>query len=381
MIMKRIAVFSLLALLAGCSTISGWFGGGDKAEKPAKLADFTQAAAFHVRWHEDVGEMGDSVLKPALTQDAVYAANASGKIYKLQRADGSQVWRVDSGFAITGGVGSGDGLVLVGGEKGQVAAYGEDGKLRWKTTAPSEVLSPPQAADGVVVVRTADGHVVGLSETDGKREWLYEHQTPSLIVRNYAGVTIANGVAYAGFAAGKLAAIDIQSGNVKWEATVSQPRGTTELDRISDITSPPVVDDGQVCAVSFQGRVGCFDAAQGNELWNRKLSSEMGLAISGRNLYVSDADGVVHAMDKTSGTTVWKNDQLLRRQTSRPLALDSFVIVGDFEGYLHALSSDDGRMMARIDTDGSSIPSAPQEMDDGLLVETRDGGLYSISIQ
>ena len=377
--MKRITAFSLLALLAGCSTISGWLG-SDKGEKPAKLVDFKQAAAFHVRWHEDVGDMGDSVLEPALTQDAVYAANASGKIYKLRRADGNQVWRVDSGFPITGGVGSGDGLVLVGGEKGQVAAYGEDGKLRWKSTAPSEVLSPPQAADGVVVVRTADGHVVGLSEADGKRQWLYEHPTPSLIVRSYAGVAIANGVAYAGFSAGKLAAIDIASGNVKWEASVSRPHGTTELDRISDITSPPVLDDEQVCAVSFQGRVGCFDAVQGNELWNRKLSSEQGLAISGKNLYVSDAQGVVHAMDKTSGATIWKNDQLLRRQTSRPLALDSFVIVGDFEGYLHALSSDDGRMVARIDTDGSPIPSAPQKMDGGLLVETRDGGLYSISI-
>jgi len=378
--MKRIAVFSLLALLAGCSTISGWFGGGDKAEKPAKLVDFKQAAAFHVRWHENVGDMGDSVLKPALTRDAVYAANADGKLYKLQRSDGKQIWRIDSGFTITGGVGSGDGLVLVGGEKGQVAAYGEDGKLRWKITAPSEVLSPPQAADGIVVVRTADGHVVGLSEADGKRQWLYEHPTPSLIVRSYAGVAIGSGVAYAGFAAGKLAAIDIASGNVKWEASVSRPRGTTELDRISDITSPPVVDDEQVCAVSFQGRVGCFDAAQGNELWNRKLSSDKGLAILGKNLYVSDEQGVVHALDKTSGTTIWKNDQLLRRQTSRPLALDSFVIVGDFEGYLHALSSDDGRMMARIDTDSSPVPSAPQEMDGGLLVETRDGGLYSLSI-
>ena len=140
------------------------------------------------------------------------------------------------------------------------------------------------------------------------------------------------------------------------------------------------VNEQQICVFCHTPHAAA-QAVAPTPLWNRKLSSEMGLAISGRNLYVSDADGVVHAMDKTSGTTVWKNDQLLRRQTSRPLVLDSFVIVGDFEGYLHALSSDDGRMMARIDTDGSPIPSAPQEMDDGLLVETRDGGLYSISIQ
>jgi outer membrane protein assembly factor BamB len=379
MSIKRIAAFSLLALLAGCSTISGWFG-GKKNEEPAKLVDFKATATFKVRWHEDVGDMGDSVLTPALTQDAVYAADADGKVYKLQRTDGKQVWRIDSGFTITGGVGTGDGLVLVGGEKGEVAAYGEDGKLHWKTTVSSEVLSAPQAADGMVVVHTGDGKVTGLSEADGKRQWLYEHPTPSLIVRSHADLAISRGVAYAGFAGGKLAAIDIASGNVKWEASVSQPRGITELDRISDITSPPVVDDQQVCAVSFQGRVGCFDATQGSELWNRELSSDKGLAILHKNLYVSDAQGVVHAMDKNSGTTIWKNSQLLRRQTSRPLALGDFVVVGDFEGYLHALSSDDGRMMARIDTDGSPILSAPLEMDGGLLVQTRDGGLYSVSI-
>ena len=379
MSVKRIAAISLLVALTGCSTITGWFS-KDKTEEPAKLVDFKQSATFKVRWHEGVGDMGDSTLMPALTQDAVYAADADGKIYKLQRENGRQIWRIDSGFTITGGVGVGDGLVLVGGEKGEVAAYDEDGKLRWRATAPSEVLSPPQVADGIVVVRTGDGHVAGLSETDGKRQWLYEHQTPPLIVRSHADVAINHGVAYAGFAAGKLAAIDIANGNVRWEAALSQPRGTTELDRISDITSVPVVDDGQVCAVSFQGRVGCFDAAQGNELWSRKLSSDMGLAITYRNLYVSDAQGVVHAMDKNTGTTIWKNEQLLRRGTSRPLVLGDFVIVGDFEGYLHALSSSDGHLMARIDTDDSPILTAPLEMDDGLLVQTRDGGLYSVSI-
>ena len=379
MSMKHIAAILLLAMLAGCSTIAGWFS-KDKSEEPVKLVDFKPSATFKVRWHEDVGDMGNSTLMPVLVEDAVYAANADGKIYKLQRENGRQIWRIDSGFTITGGVGAGDGLVLVGGEKGEVAAYDADGKLRWKTTAPSEVLSPPQVADGIVVVRTEDGHVVGLSETDGKRQWLYEHPTPPLIVRSHADVAISRGVAYAGFAAGKLAAIDIASGNVRWEAAVSQPRGTTELDRISDINSVPVVDDGQVCTVSFQGNVGCFDAAQGNELWNRKLSSDKGLTIASRSLYVSDAQGVVHAMDKNTGATIWKNDQLLRRGTSRPLVLGDFVIVGDFEGYLHALSSGDGHMMARIDTDNSPILSAPLEMDDGLLVQTRDGGLYSVSI-
>lgn len=377
--MSRIAALALLASLAGCSTISGWFSKKDMAE-PAKLVEFKPSAAFKVRWHESIGDMGNSVLTPALTQDAVYVANADGKVYRLQRDNGKQVWRVDVGFTISGGVGNGDGLVLVGGEKGEVAAYGEDGKLRWKTKVSSEVLSAPQAADGIVVVRSGDGHVAGLSEADGKRQWLYERATPALTVRSHAGVVISRGVAFAGFAAGKLAALDVVNGNVRWETAVSQPRGNTELERISDITSLPVLDDNQVCAVSFQGRVGCFDWLRGNALWNRELSSDQGLTILGKNLYVTDAQGEVQAMDKSNGSSLWKNSQLLLRKTSGPAALDNFVVVGDYEGYLHALNADDGAMMARIDTDGSPIPSAPLEMDGGLLVQTQDGGLYSISI-
>jgi outer membrane protein assembly factor BamB len=378
--LKRIAAAALLAMLAGCSTISGWFSSKSSEQPPAKLTDFKPRATFNVRWHENVGDMGDGVLTPALTPDAVYAANASGDLFRLQRANGRRVWRVDTGFAITGGVGEGDGLVLVGGEKGEVAAYGEDGKLRWKTVVSSEVLSAPQAADGLVVVRSGDGRIAALSEKDGKRQWAYERPTPALIVRSYAGVVISNSVVYAGFAAGKLAAIALSNGNVRWEASVSQPRGNTELDRISDITSLPVVDDQRVCAVSFQGRIGCFDALQGNALWNRDLSSDQGLTIQHKSLYVSDADGVVQALDKSSGSSLWKNSQLLRRQTSAPVALGNFVVVGDFEGYLHALNSDDGALMARIDTDGKPIVSAPLEMDDGLLVQTQDGGLYSVSL-
>lgn len=378
--MRRVAAVMLLAMLAGCSTISDWFGSKKDEQVPAELTDFQPRAQFEVRWHESIGDMGDSTLTPALTHDAVYAANAEGEVYRLQRADGKQVWRVDVGFTITGGVGVGDGLVLIGGDKGEIAAYGEDGKLRWKSTVSSEVLSAPQAANGMVLVRTGDGRVAGLSEADGKQQWLYERATPALVVRSHAGVAISHGLAYAGFAAGKLAAITIANGNVRWETSISQPRGTTELERISDITSLPVVDDQQVCAVSFQGRVGCFDAAQGSALWNRDLSSDTGLAIYRKNIYVSDADGVVHALDKNSGSSLWKNGQLQWRKTSAPAPLDKFVVVGDFEGYLHALSSDDGSFMARIDTDGSPIVSQPLEMDDGLLVQTKDGGLYSVSI-
>lgn len=369
-----LALALLTLLLAACSS--------DKpAVEPAKLLEFQPSAKFDVRWRQSVGTAGVSELVPAVTREAVYAASAKS-LFRFDRDTGKQLWSIESGFTISGGVGAGDGLVLIGSDKGDLAAYAEDdGKLRWKVKVSSEVLSAPKIADGIVVVRTGNGRIAGLNAQDGKRLWLYERSTPTLIVRNHAGVVIRNGMVYAGFAAGKLAAIGLTKGVVIWESAVSQPRGNTELERISDITSLPAVDDTQVCAVAFQGRVACFDAVQGGALWTRDLSSDKGLALFGKNLYLTDADGNVLALDKSTGSSLWKNDKLLLRGVSVAYPLDDHLLLGDFEGYLHVLKSEDGSFVARLSTDGTRILSPPITLGDGALIQTSGGELYSITIR
>jgi outer membrane protein assembly factor BamB len=364
----------LPVLLVACSS--------DKPKvEPAKLVDFKQAAKIEVRWNVDVGNAGQSVLSPSVTREAVFAANAKGKLVRLDRNTGKEIWRADCGFAITGGVGAGEGMVLVGGEKGELAAFDEDsGKLKWQVKVSSDVLSAPTVADGVVVVRTGNQRITGLSAKDGGRLWLYERATPTLIVRSHAGVVIRNGLVYAGFAAGKLAAISLKNGIVVWESSVSQPRGNTELERISDITSLPVVDEAQVCAVAFQGRLACFDPVQGGALWTRDIASDKGLSLSGKTLYVTDSDSNLVALDKNSGTTLWKNNQLLLRKVTVVYPLDDYLLLGDFEGYLHVLKSDDGSFIARNSTDGSAILVIPVTLGNGALIQTSDGELYSVAI-
>lgn len=382
--MKRLPLLLILLAMSGCGTVDtvkGWMGANNPSvSDPAKLVAFSETAKFTERWHSNFGDMGANPLLAAITRDAVYGVSAKGVLTRLDRATGRVLWSVESKMTVSAGVGTGEGLILIGSDKGEVQAFGEDGKLRWKSTVSSEVLGVPQVEDGVVLVRSGDGHVAGLSVADGKRLWVYERSTPSLVVRSHAGVTVLRGVAYAGFAGGKLVAIKVSDGSLLWESAISQPRGNTELERISDITSNPVTGDAQVCAIAFQGRLACLEAAQGNALWNREISSDKGLFILRKNLYVSDVRGIVLALDKVSGSTVWKNDALLQRNTTAAFAQDHFVVVGDYEGYLHGLNRDDGRFVARIKLDGSAIVSAPVELDDGLLVQTRSGGIYSLSL-
>lgn len=355
--------------------------GSDKlAVAPAPLVDFQPAAHISVRWQHALGDAGIDVLTPAATREAVFAASAE-YLYRFERDSGQRQWRIEPGFAISGGVGAGEGMVVVGGDKGELAAYDEtDGKQLWRVQVSSEVLSAPQVASGTVVVRTGNGRITGLDAKNGERLWTYERPTPALSVRNTAGVVVRNGMVYAGFAAGRMVALGLTKGTVIWEATVSQPRGTTELERISDITSLPAVDDKQVCAIAFQGRLVCFDAIQGNTLWTRDLSSDKGLALFGAYLYVTDSDGVIYALDRNSGATLWKNDQHLRRGMSAPYPLPDYLLLGDFEGMMHVLNINDGSIVARETTDGSPILTAPVLLGDGALVQTRDGELLSVTV-
>jgi len=376
----RLAPLVLLVALNGCSSDKpeGWIGANSE---PAKLTEFTEKARFEVRWQGTVGDSGENFLQPALTRDAVYGVSGKGSLTRLDSTTGRQVWRVDSGINISGGVGSGEGLVLIGSIKGDVLAYEESGKLRWKSKVSSEVLSAPQVADGVVLVRSGDGRIAGLDAADGSNLWVFERSTPALVVRSHAGVTVQRGIAYAGFSGGKLVALRVNNGEVLWETSVSQPRGNTELERISDITSNPAVDFEQVCAVSFQGRAACYNIEQGSPLWNREISSDKGMMLLRKYLYLTDTAGSVFVIDKISGGTLWKNDQLFMRGVTSPAVISDFVVVGDSEGYLHGLNREDGDYVARIKLGGGAIKTVPIPTEDGVLVLTQSGSLYSLSIK
>lgn len=374
MMMRRLAVSCAALLLAAC-------GSTKQGPQPSALTEFKPQANFTVRWHAALGDAGNFVLRPAITRDSIAGVSAQGVLTSVSRSSGKTLWQVKTGVSVSGGVGGDDTMYLLGSDKGDILAYDMAGKLLWRGQVSSEVLSAPQLASGVVVVRSGDSRITALDAADGKRLWSYDRVTPSLAVRSQASVTLQRNVVYAGFAAGKIVALDLKNGNLLWENTVSQPRGNTELDRISDITSDVVVDDEQACAVSFQGRVACFDAVQGSQLWNRDISSDKGLMLLRKFIYLTDANGVVMALDKGIGSSLWKNDALTLRDTQTPYAFAGFVVAGDFQGYLHGFNREDGQLVARIKLDGSAIQGAALGLDGGLLVQTRDGGLYSLTLQ
>ncbi len=377
-----------LLLATGCSVpsipvgdyIDRWFG-PSPAIKPAVLVAFKPTAAAKIVWQASVGSGERYVFSPALETRAVTAAGSAGQIARFDAANGKLLARIESKHRLSGGVGSDGRLILVGTPKGEVVALDSAGKELWKAQLTSEVLSAPQVDQGVVVARSGDGRIYGLDAATGARKWVYQRTLPALTVRTHVGVVISRGAVFAGFPGGKLVALSLANGNIGWEAAVALPKGATELERVADISSPPVLDGKQICAAAFQGRVACFDLAKGTPIWARDISSISGLTMDGPGVYVADDRSAIVAYEKNTGASLWKQDKLYGRQISAPALTGKYIAVGDYQGQVHFLSRDDGSFAARIATDGSAIVAQPVALDDGVLVQTRNGGVFAITIQ
>ncbi|MDT8363115.1 MAG: outer membrane protein assembly factor BamB [Nitrosomonas sp.] len=388
----RSAIIGLmLVMCSGCGSL-GIFDGGhftdifskdtDEVEvDEAEMAVLDAAPRAELLWRVTLAESKTAVFYPVYESGGLYVVDEEGLLARLDASTGAKIWQIDTDKHLSGGVGVGEGLILLGTYKGEVLAFDESGNSLWQTQVSSEVLSPPNVDSGTIVVRTGDGRLFGLDATDGSRIWVYQGTTPPLTVRSYAGVSLFPGAVFAGFPGGKLIAMNLQDGNVGWEATVALPRGVTELERMTDISSPPAIDQNSVCAVAYRGRVACFELVSGNPIWSKDSSSNAGLVMDNQRVYVSEERGVVAAYDKSSGVTDWKQGKLGGGKITLPMiARGGRLIIGDDKGYVMVLDRNDGALLARAPTDGSPILSAPEYLPDGFVVQTRKGGVFAFSL-
>jgi outer membrane protein assembly factor BamB len=383
-LLRRATIVVLALSLSGCTWITNYFSGKDNTAPPTPLTDIQQQLKVEKLWSSDLGagsEERQLRLTPVIAEGKVYAADRKGRIRALSMADGSTVWDVESKAPISAGPGYGAGMVLVGTSDARVLAYrAKDGSLAWQGTVSSEVLAPPAAADGVVVVRTIDGRLAGLDAATGKRLWVYDSSVPALTLRGTSSPVIADGIVLSGFDNGHLVAVSLKGGKPLWDRTVAVPHGRSELERLVDIDGTPVVYDNTVYVVSYQGRVAALGLSDGQPLWSRDMSSFAGLAVDGTRVYVTDASSQVWCLDRFTGASFWKQDKLKWRAVTGPAVVGGDVVVGDLEGYLHWMSSDDGHFQARARAGSKGFTAAPVVSGNTMVVLGKDGEVTAFRV-
>lgn len=384
---SRFVIGSMLFLtLTACGTVSEWLEDDTYEAPPTELTEFTSEFEPERVWSTNSGEgTGNdySDLAAWLQSDMVITIDFEGEVNSYKDQSGKLLWSTDLDVHVMSGVGGGDGLVIVGSKEGEIIALDEmTGALKWKKKLTSEVLAPPKVAMDVVVARTADGRITGLSVTDGQVLWNYQRAVPLLSLRGASEPVIADDKVIAGYANGKLVALSISDGSVIWEKSVAVPRGRTELDRLVDIDSAPVVQDGVVYVVAYHGRLAGLSLESGRMLWAREMSSRSGLDVeSGNSVYVSDDSDYVWALQDGSGDALWRQTRLLRRKVTAPVIVGNHIIVGDFEGYVHWLSREDGHFVARAHVADDAIRSKPVIKGDLVFITATDGTLTAFRIK
>ena len=376
--MPRALLVGLVALaVSSCSL----FTGDDGRNDPVPLTQFDAAIAAQVAWRTPIGSGTTFGISPAVGRETAYAASADGQVAKLDLKSGGIVWKTNVGKKIAAGPGSDGVITAVAATDGSIIALDDTGQIKWQSQATSEVTIPPAVGFGVVVVRSGDYRIQAFNAESGERIWNVQRPGPALALRAPSRMLMAEGMVITGIPGGKLMAINAVSGDVQWEGMVAIPKGSTDLERVNDVVGEPLLIGPLLCGVAFQGKIACFDVSQGGRtVWSKDFSSASGMTVDGKNVYAAATNDIISAFALENGNLVWRQDALRNRKLSAPAANERAVAFGDYQGYVHFLAPDDGRMIGRLSLGGGAI-LAPltTTADQGILVQSGDSSIVYIT--
>ncbi|MDO9405431.1 MAG: outer membrane protein assembly factor BamB [Polaromonas sp.] len=366
--LKLTAAAALIALTAGCS----FFGGSSKPEPTALQAVNGQVSARQA-WVSRVGAV-NFPLDAAVVGSHVFVAASDGTVAAIDTRTGADVWRTSVKAPIAAGVGS-DGKVAAVVTTGNDVVALQDGREIWRQKLNALAYTAPLVAGGRVFVLAADRSVNAFDGQTGRKLWTQQRPNEPLVLRQ-SGVMLPVGDTLVVGLAGRLAGLNPGNGSIRWEAPIASPRGINDVERLVDLVGRTSRAGDVVCARAFQATVGCVNTARGSLLWSKPANGSQGIHGDDRFLFGTETDGTVQAWRRADGERAWSSDRLRFRSLTAPLVVGRSVAVGDFAGFIHLLSREDGALFNRMATDGSAIAAAPVLAGNTLVAVTRNGAVY-----
>ncbi|SEG47554.1 outer membrane protein assembly factor BamB [Vibrio hangzhouensis] len=378
---KVLLSISVLGILAGCSSEEDTVV---MAPLPKVQSEFTPNSLWSSRIGDGVGQFF-SKLAPVYAYDNLFVASRDGAVKALDPETGNTVWEVDlqgdTSARLSGGIAAAYQKLYLGSENGEVIALDvKTGEEVWRTKVNGEVLANPVADASLIMVHTSQGTMVALEQASGEERWTISTDVPNLTLRGDSAPSTVSGGVFWGTANGRLAAAIVERGQLIWQQPVGTPKGATEIDRLVDVDSSPIILGGTLYTVGFNGQLISIDLRSGNPIWKRNYSSATDMATDNRSLFlVTDKDHVV-AVDARSGTELWENDLLENRLLTAPVIVDGYLVVGDSLGYLHWLDRETGNFVSQQLTNDSGLSVGPTMVPGGYVIVNRDGEIKKLTI-
>ena len=384
-ILNFFMVIFTASLLSSCSSLSSlqfWQGEKDEYEldEPRKLENISNSKKIITNWNISfTGENSLGNFIPSFAGDSIYFADSSGNIKSINSISGSINWKKEVSLLSTG-ISAGFGILIVADIDGNVIALDQNnGTELWTSNVKGEVLAPAAVDAKFIIVKTGSGELIALNKDSGEIEWSYRSKLPALTIRGSSSPVIDNNMVYATFDNGRLGVFELESGYPVWDGAISYVSGSSELENLIDSDSSPVIEGGLVFTTSYQGNINIFDIAQKRSVWQSESSSFYSPLLLRGLIILVEANSNLKTFFSKNLEKSWSSNEYLNRSLSNPSSFNGFLLVGDFEGYIHIIDPLNGQTVARKKISRKPIMKLISRSNNFYAID-EDFNLFSLSI-
>ena len=384
-ILNFFMVIFTASLLSSCSSLSSlqfWQSEKDEYEldEPRKLENISNNKKIITNW--DISFTGENLLGnfiPSFAGDSIYFADSSGNIKSINAISGSINWKKEVSL-LSAGISAGFGILIVADIDGNVIALDQNnGTELWTSNVKGEVLAPAAVDAKFIIVKTGSGELIALNKDSGEIEWSYRSKLPALTIRGSSSPVIDNNMVYATFDNGRLGVFELESGYPVWDGAISYVSGSSELENLIDSDSSPVIEGGLVFTTSYQGNINIFDIAQKRSVWQSESSSFYSPLLLRGLIILVEANSNLKTFFSKNLEKSWSSNEYLNRSLSNPSSFNGFLLVGDFEGYIHIIDPLNGQTVARKKISRKPIMKLISRSNNFYAID-EDFNLFSLSI-
>lgn len=378
---KLVLLVVFISTLSACN--SSFFLGKDNSVPPTPLTQIVPTSAVNVLWSASIGGgIGKHFYRftPAISNEIVLAADRNGNVVALDQATGREIWKSDVG-RVRIGVGAGQNFAFVSNDRGELLALNlSDGQVAWKQKMSGNAISIPVAKNNTVVVRTISGAVLAFDASTGNTKWTYSIVHPDIVLSGGASALFVDDVVLIPTDRGQVGALDLDTGRVLWGKTFPRPRGPNIRNNMSDVDANLIVDGGIIYASMLNGAVSAISLKDGRTLWESKVSSFTGMSLAQDMLYITDENSQLIAISVRDGAQLWTSDVLKGRQLTRPVVANQAILVGDFEGFVHAIDPHSGALLGSQQVASTGFLPDIIKSNTGIYLQDRSGKLHKLSL-
>jgi outer membrane protein assembly factor BamB len=268
-------------------------------------------------------------------------------------------------------------------------------KLKWKFETKGRVYSTPAVVGEAIYFGSTDHKLYAVHRDSGTLIWKFE--AGSGITSSPA---VADGAVYFTSYDSNTYALDAATGKLKWKFQTdgerryagkhlhgSQPIGEAMPDPFDYFLSSPVVWQGNVYFGSGDGNIYALNKDTGTLVWKVKTGDVVHAspAISNGILFVGSWDSYFYAIDAAHGEIKWRfktgEDPTTHNQVgiqSSAVVADNTVYFGCRDSHLYAVDATTGKQKWAFDTKGSWVIGSPAYREGKVYFATSDTALLHV---